>query len=138
MYGGTDGEGEPLYGITLMVSGTAAFKHKPSAGDDSVTVLVNSGASGHYFDDLIILSLKHRLPNYVLLTTPRKIFTTGEALLDGTAEGILQGLFTNNHGEQHLARTAILIVAGIGRNLFSVKSATNKGIVSFLTSTTPG
>ena len=103
MYGGIDGEGEPVCGTALMASGPAAFKHKPSAGDDSVTVLVDSGASGHYFDDLIISSLKHRLLSYVLLTTPRKILTGGGALLAGTAEGILQGLVTDNHGEQHLA-----------------------------------
>ena len=40
------------------------------------------------------------------------------------------GLVTDNHGEQHLARIAILIVPGIERNLFSVKSATKKGVVS--------
>ena len=130
MYGGTDGEGEPLYGTALMEWGPAAFKHKLSAGDDSVTLLVDSGASGHYFDDLIIPSLKFRLLNYVLVTTTRKIITAGGALLDGTAKGILQGLVTDNHGEQHLARIAILIVPSIGRNLFSVKSATKKGVGS--------
>ena len=130
MYGGIDGEGEPLYGTALMASGPAAFKHKPSAGDDSVTVLVDNGASGHYYDDLIIPSLKHRLLNYVILPTPRKILTAGGSLLDGTAEGILQGRVTANHGEQHLARIAILIVPDIRRNLFSVKSATKKGVVS--------
>ena len=51
-------------------------------------------------------------------------------MLDGTAEGVLQGLVTDNHGEQHLARVAILIVPAIGRNLFSVKSTTKKGVVS--------
>ena len=132
MYGGTDGEGEPLYSTAVMSSGPAAFKHKPSADDGSVTVLVDSGASGHYFDDLIIPSLKHRLLNYLLLTTPRKILIAGGALLDGTTEGILQGLVTENHGEQHHARIAILIVPGIGRNLFSVKSATKKSVVSIL------
>ena len=91
---------------------------------------MDRGASGHYFDGLIIPSLKHHLLNRVLLTTPRKILTTGGALLDGTVEGILQGLVTDNHGEQHLARIAILIVPGIGRNLFSVQSATKKGVVS--------
>ena len=130
MYGGVDGGGEPQYGTALMASGPAAFKHKPSAGDDSVTVLVDSGASGHYFDDLLIPSLKHRLLNYVLLTPPRKILTAGGALLDGTAEGILKVLVTDNHGEQHLARIAILIVPGIRRNIFSAKSATKKGVVS--------
>ena len=130
MYVGTNGEREPLYDTALMAPGPAAFKHKPSAGDDSVTVLVNSGASGHYFDDLIIPSLKYCLLNYVLLTTPRKIFTAGGALLDGTAEWILQRLVADNHGEHHLARITILIVPGIERNIFSVKSATKKDIVS--------
>ena len=51
-------------------------------------------------------------------------------MLNGTAEGILQGIVTENHGEQHLARIAIFIVPGIGRNLFSVKSATKKGVIS--------
>ena len=36
MYGGTDGEGEPLYGTALTASGPATFKHKPSAGDGSI------------------------------------------------------------------------------------------------------
>ena len=137
MYEGTVGEREPLYDTALMASGPAAFKHKPSVGDDSVSILVDSGASGHYFDDLIIPSLKHRLMNCVLLTTPRKILTAGGALLDGTAKGVLQGLVTDNHGEQHLARIAILIVLGIGRSLFSVISATKKGVVSIFVSGNP-
>ena len=116
--------------MALMALRPAALKLKPSAGNDSVTVLVDSRASGHYFDDLLIPSLKHRLLNYIILTTPRKILTAGEALVDGTDEGVLQGLVIDNHGEQHLARIAILIVPGIGRNLFSVKSATKKGVVS--------
>ena len=132
MYEGTDGEGELLYGPALMASGPAAFKHMPSAGDDSVTVLVDSGAVGHYFDDLIIPSLKHCLLTYVLLTTPPKILTAGGSLLGGTAERIHPGLDTDNHGEQYLPRIDILIVPGIGRNIFSVKLATEKGVVSIV------
>ena len=91
---------------------------------------MNSGASGHYFDDIIIPSIKQRLLNYALLTTSRNILTAGGALLDGTAKGILQDLVTDNHGGQYVARIAIFIVLGIGRNLFAVKSATKKGVVS--------
>ena len=47
MYRGAEGEGEPLYGKAVMASGPAAFKHKPSAGNDSVTVVVHSETSGH-------------------------------------------------------------------------------------------
>ena len=78
MYVGTDGKGETLYGTALIASGLAAFKHKPSAGDDSVTVLVDCGASSHYFDDLITPSLKHRLLNYAPLATPHARFSLPE------------------------------------------------------------
>ena len=44
--------------------------------------MVDSGALGHYFDDSIIHDLKHRLQDYVHLTTPRKILTPGGAMLD--------------------------------------------------------
>ena len=113
-----------------MVSGAVAFKHEPSAGYDSVTVLVDSGASGHYFDDLNTFSLKHRLLNYVLLTTTRKILTAGGALLDSTIEGLLQVLLAKHYEKQHLARIVILIVPGIGCDIFSVKSATKKDVDS--------
>ena len=51
-----------------MASEPFAFTHMPSTGDDNIGVLVDSGASGHYFDDLFIPSLKHRLLNYDLLS----------------------------------------------------------------------
>ena len=138
MYGGTDGEGEPLYGTTLMASVPGVFKHKPSVGDDSVTALVDSGASGHYFGNFIIPSLKHRLLDYALLTAPRKILTAEGALLGGTSEGILQGFVTDNHGEQNLARIDILMESGIGRNLFMSNRQRRRASFPFSTSTTPG
>ena len=61
----------------------------------------------------------------------------GGALLDGTTEGILRGLVTDKHGEQHLARIVFPIVPGIGRTLFSVKPATKKGVVSICDSDIP-
>ena len=51
-------------------------------------------------------------------------------LLDGSGEGILQGVITDNYGNDHLVRVPILVVPTIGRNLFSVKTATRNVIVS--------
>ena len=89
MYGRTDDKGKPIYGTAVMASGSAAFKHELSTGNDSIIVLVDSRASGHYLGDLITHSLKHRLLNYALLTTPRNVLTARGALLDGTTAGIL-------------------------------------------------
>ena len=138
MYGGTDGEGEPLYGMAPMESEPAEIEHKPHESSNVVTVLVDSGASGHYFDGLIIPELKHRLQDYTSLSTPRTILTSGGALLNGTAEGVLQGLITDDYGEQRLARIAILIVRGIGRDILSVKQQRERSSFGFFTLTNPG
>ena len=130
MYGETDGEGELRYSTAQMSSGPAAFKYKPRADDDSVTVLVDSGAFGHYFDDPITPCLKHHPAQLRSSHYATQDPHCRRSLAGRTAKGILQGLVTDNHGEQHLARIAIFIVPGIGYNLLSVKSATKKGIVS--------
>ena len=51
-------------------------------------------------------------------------------MLDGTAESVLQGLVNDDYGNQILARVDIVVVPGIGRNLFSLMTAAIKGIVT--------
>ena len=52
------------------------------------------------------------------------------AFLDGTGEGVLQDVITDNCGNGHLVQIQFLVVPTIGRNLFSVKISTQKRIVS--------
>ena len=61
-----------------MMSGPAEIERKPRANGNVVTVVVDSGTSGHYFDNLIIPELKHRLQDYTSLRMPRTILTAGE------------------------------------------------------------
>ena len=91
---------------------------------------MDSGASGHYFDDAAIRDPKHPLQNYVHLATPRKILTAEGVLLDGTAEGVLQGLVPDDCGNQILFRVDIMVRPEIGCNLFSVMTAAKKGIMT--------
>ena len=123
MNGETDGEGGSLYGMAPMKSEPAEIERKPHESGNVVTVGVDSGASGHYFDDTIIPDLKHRLQNYISLSTLRTILTAGGALLDDTAESVLQGLMAHDYREQHVGRIAILFVAGIGRKYFLGKNS---------------
>ena len=128
-YGGTDSEGESLYGMALMASEPAIFKHNPSAGDDSVTVLVDSGASGHYLDDLIIPSLKHHLLNYVLLITPSQDYHCRRSLAEWHDQ---RDTSRPRHRQSRGTATYVdryLHCAWQRTNLFSVKSATKKGVV---------
>ena len=50
-------------------------------------------------------------------------------MLGGTAKDVLQGLVTDNYGNQILVRVDIVVVPGIGHNLFSVMTAAKKDIV---------
>ena len=126
----TDGKGEPLYGKALMSSPAPVIYNNTSGCSNLVHVLVDSGASDHYFDDFLIPELNRHLLDYTCLTTPRKILIAGGALLDGTGEGILQGVIIDNYGNGQLVRIQILVVPTIGRNLISVKTATWLCIVS--------
>ena len=51
-------------------------------------------------------------------------------MLDGTAEGVLQGLFTDDCGNQILLWVDIVVVLGSGHNLFSVMTVAKKGIMT--------
>ena len=116
----------------LMASSSVTITSEDSVNSSLSTLIVDKGASGHYFGDAIIRDPKHRLQDYVHLTTPRKIFTAGGAILDGTVEGVLQGLITDGKDNQIRFRVDIVVVPGIGHNLFSVMTAAKKGIATIV------
>ena len=116
----------------LMASSSVAVAFEDSVNSNFATHMVASEASGYYFDDDIICDIKNRLQGYVYLTTPCKILTAGGAMLDGTAEGVLQGLVADENDNQILVRVDIVVVPGIGRNLFSVMTAAKKSIATIV------
>ena len=61
MNAGTDGKDESFYGMTPVEADPAKIDRVPHESGNVVTVLVDSGVSGHSFDDTIIPDLKHRL-----------------------------------------------------------------------------
>ena len=109
-----------------MASTPVAITYEDSVNSNLVTLTPDSGASGYYLNDAIISDLKHCLQDYVHLVSPCKILTAVEALLNGTAEGVLKGLVTDDNGNQILVRVDIVVVPGIERNLFSVMTAAKK------------
>ena len=69
----------------LMASPSVAVISEDSVNSNLAILMMDSGASGHCFDDAILRDLIHRLQDYVHHTTPRKIHTAGGAMLGGTA-----------------------------------------------------
>lgn len=98
----------------LMASESLVVKRK------QVTVLVDSGALGNSFDNLLIPERKHRLLNRVDLTVRRKILTAEGSQLDATTAGLLQGFVTDECGRSDLVQIGIFIVSVIASNLYSV------------------
>ena len=94
------------------------------------SVMVDSGASGHYFDDALIPRLRYRLENYQELAIRRYITTAGGHQLEGAGQGLLRGHIIDAKGVQRLIQISVLIVPGLGRNLSSVKQASRNGVVS--------
>ena len=70
-------------GSALTVGPTAMSR--TGCSNDSVNVLVDSGSSGHFFDDAIMPGLRDRLKEYKVLDVPRKIPTAGGGELMSTA-----------------------------------------------------
>ena len=92
--------------------------------------MVDSGASGHYFDDALIPGLRYRLENYQELAIRRWITTARGRQLEGSCQGPLRGHIIDTQGVQCLIQVSVLVVPGLGRNLFSVKQPSRNGVVS--------
>ena len=122
----TNRQPETFGGITNAEDGLAlaavSAAEKWNRGSNSlVSVMVDSGASGHYFDDALIPGLRYRLDNYQKLDIRQWITTAGGHQLEEAGQGLLRGRIIDAQGVQRLIKISVLIVPGLGQNLFSVK-----------------
>ena len=130
-----NGQPETFGGIINAEDGLALAAvpaaEKWNRGSNSlVSVVVDSGASGHYFDDALIPRLRYILDNYQEWAIRRWITTAGEHQLEGVGQGLHRGHIIDAQGMQRLIQISVLIVSGLGWNIFSVKQASRNGIVS--------
>ena len=93
-------------------------------------MLVDSGASGHYLDDIIILGLRDKLNSYQVLDVPRNIITVGGGQMDGVTQEVLRGMVVDGKGARRSVQLSCLVVPGLVWNLFPLKQAARNGIVS--------
>lgn len=84
-------------------------------------MLVDSGSSGHYFDDNNIPELRYKLANNQVLDEPCKTVTAGGYQLYGVERGLLRGSIVNVDGAQRLVQLSCLFVPSLGHNLLLLK-----------------
>ena len=135
----TSGQPESFGGITnaedrLALAVVPAAEKWNRGSNSSVSVMVDSGASCHYFDDALIPGLGYKLDNHQELAIRRWITTAGGDQLEGPGQGPLRD-HIDAQGVQRLIQTLVLVVPGLGRNLFSVKQPSRSGVVFHLRQT---
>ena len=114
---------------------TAAHEHILSASTEETVkmkMVVDSGTSDHYVADKLVKGIKQLMFDYQELDTPRTITSAGLHTLLGTATGKIRSKVTDSNGRIRMAALPIIIVPGIGRNLFSSSAAQGKGITTII------
>lgn len=96
-----------------------------SKNEGSIKLPVDIGASERYLNDRP--GLRERSSVYLRLEKPREITTTGNHRLAGAATGIVTGCIIDQSEVKQQARPPVVVVPGIGPNVFSVPSAPEQG-----------
>ena len=94
-------------------------------------MLVDSEASGHYFDELHP-GLKDKLQNYKPLERLHEIVTAARHVLLGTATGTVSGKATDTEGNKHQVNVEGLI--RLEHHLFSTSQTAKVGITTIIDS----
>ena len=121
----TNGQPETFGGSTDAEDGLALAAvpaaEKWNRGINSlVSVMVDSGVSGHYFDDALIPRFRYRLDNYQALAIRRWITTAGGLQLKEAGQGLPRGHFIDVQELKRLTQLSVLAGSDAGWDFFSV------------------
>ena len=86
-----------------------------------VSVMVDGGVSGHYFDDALIPGLRYRLDNYQALAIRRWITTAEGPQLKEAGQRLPRGHSIGAQGLKRLTQLSVFAGPDAGWDLFSVK-----------------
>ena len=97
-------------------------------------MLVDSWSSKHFVDPKLVHRVETRMQDYTKISPPMEIKAAGHNTLLGIAQGTL--LLVVVRDTQDICRTVtlpIVLVPGLGRNLFSTAMAAQKGVKTTIT-----
>ena len=89
----------------------------------NLTMTADSGASNHFIDNRCLPGIEQRMLNYVHLEPPVVINDAGGHRLSGFGKGILIVKVQDQQGIKHPVQIPVTIVPGLGRHLFSGRTA---------------
>ena len=117
--------------MALIVSSTPATRLDIFKTDgNSITILVDSGASEHYLDIDLHPGLREGELDYEIPKGPYQINTAGRHVFEGIVKGTIIGAFNGQHGEKQEVAFSAIAVPGLGRYLFIPPVASRIGVVT--------
>ena len=108
--------------------------HPPlSQRADGFQMLVDSGSSKHFVDPKIVHRVETRMQDYTKISPPMEIKAAGHNTLLGIAQGTLLVVVRDTQDICRTVKLPIVLVLGLGRNLFSIAMAAQNGVKTIIT-----
>ena len=85
---------------------------------DGFQMLVDSGSSKHFVDPKLIRKVESRMQDYTEIYPPTEVKAVDHNTLFGTAQGILLVEVRNTQDVCRIVKLSIVLVPGLGRNIF--------------------
>ena len=94
-------------------------------------MLVDFGSSKHFVDPKLIRGVESSKLHYTEINPPMEIKAAGHNTLFGTAQGIPLVVVRDTQDVCRTIQLPILLVLGLGRNLFSTALAARKDVKNY-------
>eukprot|EP00903_Cladosiphon_okamuranus_P015234 g14080.t1 len=109
----------------------AEFSSVPFRSDGSyIRMVVDSGATDNYLDPALTPGVRAIMHDVEDLRVPHTIVAAGQHLLQGVTSGTIFGAVTDADGNDQEVSFNVVLVPGLGTNLFSVTAAMMKGVAT--------
>ena len=100
---------------------------------DGFQMLVDSGSSKHFVDPKLVHRVESRMQDYTQISQPMEIKAAGHNTLFGIAQGTLLVVVRDTQDVCRTVKLPIILVPGLGWNLFSTAMAAQKGVKTVFT-----
>ena len=100
---------------------------------DGFQMLVDSGSSKHFVDPKLVHRVESIMQGYTQISPPMETKAAGHNTLFGIAQGSLLVVVRYTQDVCRTVKLPIVLVPGLGRNLFSTAMAVKKGVKTVFT-----
>ena len=127
-------ESEVEYSPPPGIGFSFACCHPPlSHRADGFQILVDSGSSKHFVDPKLVHRVESRMQDFTQVSPPMEIKAAGHNTLLAIAQGTLLVVVRDKQDICSTVQLPIVLVPGLGRNLFSAAMAAQKGVKTIIT-----